>query len=359
MTAGGNPTGGTDDSAGREPARPQDTHATMDYRIGLTGDVMLGRIVDEYQMRRPVTAVWGDLTDRLRALDGLFVNLECCLSTRGRPWRRTDRTFLFRADPDWAVPALDRAGVDCCALANNHVLDFEEEALLDTLDHLDDADIARAGAGRTRAEAFEPAAVSVGDLDVAFVSLTDNTPEYAATSTSPGTAYVEFDLEDEATRSVVRDTLARARAHDPDLVVASLHWGPNMVEAPPDRFRAFARWLVEAGVDVVHGHSAHVVQGIEVHRGRPILYDTGDFVDDYAVDRRLRNDRSFLFELSVSGAGIPVELVLSPTEIYDCAVHRAGPEAAEWLRDRMRELSAPFGTAFGRDGERLVLDLGG
>ena len=331
----------------------------MVRRIGLTGDVMLGRLVDDRQRQRSVTAVWGDLLDRLRGLDGLFVNLECALSTRGEPWRRTERAFHFRADPDWAVPALDEAGVDCCALANNHVLDFEEAALSDTLDALDAADVAHAGAGRTRTEAFDPAVVAVNDLDVAFVSLTDNTPEYAATETTPGTAYVAIAVDDAETRAAVDDVLDRARAHDPDLLVASLHWGPNMVETPPERFRTFAHWLVDRGVDVVHGHSAHVFQGVEVYRGRPVLYDTGDFVDDYAVDDRLRNDRSFLFELSVSPAGDPVELRLLPTEIDDCAVHEASPEAAEWSRDRMRALSDPFGTSFERDGAALVTTLDG
>ncbi|WP_336036967.1 CapA family protein [Halobacterium yunchengense] len=329
----------------------------MSTRLGFTGDVMLGRLVDESQRRRPVAAVWGDVLDRLRALDGLFVNLECCLSTGGRPWRRTERAFHFRADPEWAVPALERAGVDCCALANNHVLDFEVPALEDTLSHLEDAGIARAGAGRTRTDAFAPATLTVADLDVAFVSLTDNTPEYAATETSPGTARVEFDVDDEEGRAAVEGALERARARDPDLLVASLHWGPNMVETPPDSFRAFARWLVDEGVDVVHGHSAHVFQGVEVYRGRPVLYDTGDFVDDYAVDERLRNDRSFLFEVRLSRTGTPVELRLHPTEIEGCAVHEAGEEAAAWSRERLRARSAPFETTFERAGRGLVVDL--
>jgi len=331
----------------------------MDHRLGFTGDVMLGRLVDEHQRQRPVTAVWGNLLDRLRGLDGLFVNLECCLSTRGEPWRRTYRAFHFRADPAWAVPALQQAGVDCGALANNHVLDFEEAALRDTLSHLDDGDIAHAGAGRTREAAFEPALVTVGDLAVGFVSFTDNTPEYAAEADAPGTAYVEFDVDDAETRAAVSAALVRARDGDPDLLVASLHWGPNMVEEPPEAFRRFGRWLVDEGVDLVCGHSAHVFQGVEVYRGCPILYDAGDFVDDYAVDGRLRNDRSFLFEVSVTPDGTPTELRLVPTEIYDFSVHAADPGAAAWSRERMQRLSAPFGTAFERHGEQLVCDLAG
>jgi poly-gamma-glutamate synthesis protein (capsule biosynthesis protein) len=130
-----------------------------------------------------------------------------------------------------------------------------------------------------------------------------------------------------------------------------------MVVEPPDAFRSFARWLVREGVDVVHGHSAHVFQGVEVVDGTPVCYDTGDFVDDYAVDRRLGNDRSFLFELRIERA-TPTELRLSPTEIREFAVHDADADTAAWSRARMRERSAGFDTAFRRAGEELVVPLG-
>jgi poly-gamma-glutamate synthesis protein (capsule biosynthesis protein) len=326
-------------------------------RLGLVGDVMLGRTVDERQRRRDAVDVWGDLLGRLRGLDGLLVNLECALSTRGEPWTRTHRPFHFRADPGWAVPALEAAGIDACALANNHLLDFGAVALEDTLDALDHAGIARAGAGRTMDAALEPGYFTAGGLDVAVVSFTDNTPEYAAGEEAPGVARVDFDVEDGRSRRLVGEALSRARDAEPALLVASLHWGPNMVETPPEAFRAFARWLVDEGVDCVHGHSAHVFQGIEVVEGVPVLYDTGDFVDDYAVDDELRNDRSFLFEVRLASSGTPEGLRLRPTEIADCRVTEAGPTAARWSRERMRELSAAFGTTFDREGRALVLDL--
>ncbi|MFC6769005.1 CapA family protein [Natrinema soli] len=346
----------------------------MPFRIGFTGDVMLGRVVDDRQRSRSVAAVWGTVLERLRSLDGLVINLECVLSTRGREWQRTHRPFHFRADPDWAVPALERVDVDICALANNHVLDYEDVALRDTLAALDAAGIAHAGAGETIGEAFEPAIRTVGGsnagdgepkpnadsdsgLDVAVVSVTDNTPEYAADEDSPGTARIEMDVNDSDSRRLVSDSLERARETEPDLLVASLHWGPNMVTEPPESFREFGRWLVEEGVDTVHGHSAHVFQGIEIHEGSPIIYDAGDFVDDYRVDDELRNDRSFLFVLTVASDGQPTELRLQPTEIHDCAVHEASQAAAAWSRERMRELSAPFGTDFDRDGDALVCSL--
>ena len=331
----------------------------MARTLGLTGDVMLGRLVDDRQESRPPAAVWGHLAAHLRSLDALAINLECCLSTRGGKWTETYRPFHFRADPSWAVPALREAGVDYASLANNHLLDFGPVALGDTVAALSDAGIAHAGAGEDERAARDPAVFALGDLTVAAVAFTDNTPEYAAGPDSPGVARVEMDVDDADERRLVRETVDRARRHDPDLLVASLHWGPNMEAFPAEQYRRFGRWLTAAGVDLVHGHSAHVFQGVEVHEGGLILYDCGDFVDDYAVDDDLRNDRSFLFEVTVGDDGILRELRLRPTGIDDCAVHRAGGAVAAWCRERMRERSAPFGTAdrFRRVDRGLALDL--
>ncbi|MFB6362413.1 MAG: CapA family protein [Halobacteriales archaeon] len=327
-------------------------------RLGLAGDVMLGRKVDERQWDRPADGVWGDgVLDRLERLDGFLINLECCLSRRGTRWTRTYRPFHFRADPDWAVPALHAANVDACALANNHLLDFGEPALADTIDALDEAGIAHAGAGQDLDRAFDPAVFAVGDLTAAVIAFTDNTPEYAAGEDSPGVARLEFDVDDDRSTALVSRAIDRAAEADPDLLIASLHWGPNMVAEPASGYQRFARWLIEQGIDVIHGHSAHVFQGIEVLDGVPALYDTGDFVDDYAVDEELRNDRSFLFELEITSQGAPSVLHLLPTEIADCRVRRASPEAARWSRERMRELSEPFGTRFERVDDRLRCQL--
>ncbi|MFW6447991.1 MAG: CapA family protein [Halobacteriota archaeon] len=327
----------------------------MGLRLGFTGDVMLGRGVDRRQRRRPTTAVWGDLLDDLRSLDGLFINLECAIAAAGEPWTRTDRAFRFRADPSWAIDALVAAGVDGATLANNHALDFEVAALLETLEHLEGAGIAVVGAGATRRRACEPVVVDLDGLRVGLVGYTDNTPEYGAREDAPGTC--------QGSIGEARDTLMGAleRLDDVgvDLVVATVHWGPNMTTAPTADRRDLAHWLVDRGVDVVHGHSAHVFHGVEVYDGRPILYDTGDFVDDYAVDDRLRNDRCFLFVIEVTADGTPRSLELTPTVIEDGAVHRATGETAAWCRRTMRERSAPFGTTLDREGDGIRVDLGG
>lgn len=333
---------------------PIAVEGSVDARLGLTGDVMLGRNVSDRWSEGPPTGVWGSTLERLDGLDGLFVNLECCVSDRGS--RRPARTYYFRADPDWAVPALDAGGVTWAGLANNHLLDYGPVALADTRDHLAGADIAHSGAGPDLSAAIDPAVVDVGGLTVAVLAFTDQSQSYGAGADSPGTAYARLEWTNRRTRRLVEEAMERARSADPDLVIASLHWGPNWVTEPADAQRRFAHWLVDRGVDVVHGHSAHVIQGIELYQGRPILYDTGDFVDDYAVKPDLHNDRSFLFELQIEdGEAIALELI--PVEIIDSAVHRASEDAADWLRERMRSLSSPFDTTLVRSGAGLRVPL--
>jgi poly-gamma-glutamate synthesis protein (capsule biosynthesis protein) len=323
--------------------------------VGFVGDVMLGRGVNDRWVGAAPAGVWGTTLDRLRRLDALVANLECCVSARGERW--PGKTYYFRADPEFAVPALEAAGASVVALANNHVLDFRAPALRATRGHLGGAGIAHTGAGPDRGVALEPAVTEAGGVTVATVALTDRYPPYAADAAGPGTAYAPLDRTVPSTRALVAGALDRAAAHDPDLVVASLHWGPNWETSPDPTQERFARWLVDHGVDVVHGHSAHVLQGVEVYRGRPILYDAGDFVDDYIHKEGLHNKHSALFEVDLRDGRLD-ELRLRPVEIVDEAATLADGEAAAWVRETVRERSAAFGTAPERAGRGLSIPLG-
>ena len=326
--------------------------------LGLVGDVMLGRGVDEaLKDYRRSEKLWGDTLSVLEAADLRVINLECAITTQENPWSRTPKTFHFRADPSRAVRVLSAARIDACSLANNHTLDFEEEGLLDTLEYLDGAGIRYAGAGRDLEEAARPAILGGPDPEkVALLAFTDNEPAFAAGVGRPGTNYLPTSLEPEVLDRV-EAAIAGAREAGADTILFSNHWGPNMVERPRDIFRRFARSVVDRGADVYYGHSAHVFQGVEVYRGKPILYDTGDFIDDYAVDDRLRNDRSFVFLFSVEGGEFrrlelfPVVLSFAQTRLA------TGGERQEILR-RMERLSAELGTRLLRREGALVLESG-
>ena len=318
--------------------------------LALTGDVMLGRGVNETLRTARPEEPWGDVLSLLHAADLRIINLECAITQHERPWSRTPKVFHFRADPT-TVDVLRAARVDACSLANNHTLDFEERGLLDTLAHLEAAGIGCAGAGRNLEEAERAVLLEGGASLVAF---TDNEPPFAAGPDKPGTNYLPVSLEPGVMRRV-EEAIGAAREAGARTVVFSNHWGPNMVERPREVFRRFARAVVDRGADVYYGHSAHVFQGVEIYRGKPILYDTGDFIDDYAVDPRLRNDRSFLFCVSVEDGDLE-RLELWPVSLPYARVELARGDERRAIVDRMVSLSAELGTSLFRGEDRLVFE---
>jgi poly-gamma-glutamate synthesis protein (capsule biosynthesis protein) len=322
-------------------------------RLALAGDVMLGRLTDHALRERGVLYPWGNVLPRLKAADLAVVNLECVISRTGRPWSQWPKAFHFRAKPH-AFQSLRLAGIDAVTLANNHVLDYEAPALLEMLDGLRRADIAYAGAGRSLEEARQPAFIEARGLRLGIVSFTDNEPGWAASATTPGTNWLEVSLAEE-TLAIVGQSIAAARQGGADVVLFSNHWGPNMVERPPALFRQFAHAVIDAGADIYFGHSAHLFQGIELYRGRPILYDAGDFIDDYAVDPQLRNDRGLLFELWLEPHRVQ-RIGLTPTLIDNCQVNLAAGAERQAIADRIADLSMEFGTIVRSEDNRLWID---
>jgi poly-gamma-glutamate synthesis protein (capsule biosynthesis protein) len=318
--------------------------------------MMLGRGVNEELGAVRPEEPWGDVLPALGSADLRIANLECAITEHKRAWARTPKVFHFRADPR-AVEVLRAARIDACSLANNHTLDFEERGLVDTLEHLERAGIRYAGAGRDREEAARPALLTArtnGANRVALVAFTDNEPPFAAGPDLPGTNYLPVSLEPEVLRRV-EAAVEEARGAGADTVVFSNHWGPNMVQRPSELFRRFARAVIDRGADVYYGHSAHVFQGVEIYEGKPILYDTGDFIDDYAVHERMRNDRSFLFLVSIENGALR-HLELLPVILPYARVELAKDAEQEAILDRMESLSAEMGTIFARREDRLVFE---
>jgi poly-gamma-glutamate synthesis protein (capsule biosynthesis protein) len=261
------------------------------------------------------------IAELTNAADVFVLNLECCISKRGEP---VPKAFNFRAPPA-AVETLVHLGVDCVTLANNHALDYGTDALLDTFEHLRAAGIAWAGAGETEAEARAPAVVD----GVEVFAFCDHESNFAAGPARPGIAYG-------APTGPVRGALVCP------------HWGPNMAPSPLPRVRALAQHLREAAL--VAGTSAHVFQGVEGN----ILYDLGDFLDDYAVDPQLRNDLGLLWFVELEPDG-PRRIEAVPLKLDYCFTRLARGEDAAWIRRRFHAACAAFGTNVRDEGGRLVL----
>lgn len=309
--------------------------------LAFGGDVMLGRLVAEAIEERGPRSVWGDVLPVVQDADLFFVNLECALTHEDEPWHDgTHKAFYFRAEPS-AVRTLVEARVSFASVANNHVLDFGERGLLETVATLDDARIAYAGAGRDERAASAVAHLAAREHHVAVVAFTDHPAEWAAASERPGINHVEITREPSTFDRVAR-AIDEASAIA-DVVVFSIHWGPNMRDVPTPAFREFAHAVLDAGATVFWGHSAHVVQGVELAPHGAILYDTGELVDDYAVDDVLRNDLSALFFVRFEDGELRgVDLV--PVVIRDRVTSLARvADHAELVRLLTRRC-APFGT---------------
>jgi poly-gamma-glutamate capsule biosynthesis protein CapA/YwtB (metallophosphatase superfamily) len=314
-------------------------------RIALAGDTMLGRgVAATLAERDPASLVAPEVAAIAHEADLFVLNLECCISERGSPWATPGKQFFFRAPPQ-ATELLVHLGVRCVTLANNHALDYGEEALLDTFEHLGAAGIAWAGAGTDVERARAPAALDVRGERVGLLALSDHPEDFAAAPGQPGIAWADL-------RAGAPDWACKAvSALAADVTIVLPHWGPNMSDRPRRYVRKAAARLLRAGATLIAGHSAHVVQGVE----GPVLYDLGDFLDDYRVDSRLRNDLGLLFLVELE-RGEPRRLEAVPLKLEYCSTRLADGDDAAWMRRRFRELSADLGAEVGERGGRLFVE---
>ena len=316
----------------------------MTVTVALAGDTMLGRSVARTLARTPPQAlVAPEVRAALDEADLVVLNLECCISERGRPWPAPGKPFFFRAPPR-AVELLVLLGTDCVTLANNHALDYGVDALADTLDHLATAGIAVVGAGTDLEQARRPATLATGGLRVAVLGVTDHPADFAAGPDHPGVAFADL------ARRVPDWLLQTVREADAEVMLVTPHWGPNMTSAPVRHVRRAATALVDAGATLVAGHSAHLAHGV----AGPVLYDLGDFLDDYRVDPRLRNDLGLLFLVTLDGRG-PIRLEALPLKLEYCHTRLASGEDAAWMRRRFRAACAALGTTVEEEAGRLLI----
>jgi poly-gamma-glutamate synthesis protein (capsule biosynthesis protein) len=313
---------------------------------------MLGRGVDQMLHRKTPDYPWGDTLSLFHRADARICNLECVLSDRGKPWSEYPKAFHFRSAAK-NIAVLAAAGINAVSIANNHVLDYGYEALLEMLQILDSAHIAHSGAGANLAGASQIATFQVQGRRLGLVAFTDNEPPWEATPDRPGTLYVPVDLQDQRAYHLLE--LIRGRPQV-DVLIVSAHWGGNWGYTPPPEHVQFAQALIDAGASIVLGHSSHVFRGIEFYKQGMILYGLGDFVDDYAVDPDERNDQSFIFLVEVADAG-PERARLYPTTISYCQAHRATQTEAPGIAVKMQKLCADLGTPARWDTEQQHLEI--
>lgn len=303
--------------------------------------------------------VWGDALEALERLpsDGRIVNLETSITRSDAYW--PGKGVHYRMHPD-NIGCLAAARIDVCVLANNHVLDYGRAGLLETLETLETAGLETAGAGRTLEEARRPAPVgSAGGGRVVITAFGTESSgirsDWAATEDRPGVDLLP-DLSD-ATADEIGRRVERIR-QPRDVTVASVHWGENWgYDVPPEHVR-FARRLIDAGLDIVHGHSSHHPRPIEVYRHRLILYGCGDFIDDYegiAGYEEYRHDLVLAYFASLTPAGELERLRMVPLRHRRLRLTRASAVDTQWLRDTLERVSGEFGTCVELEADGTLL----
>lgn len=345
------------------------TNLPESLKLFLCGDVMTGRGIDQilphpsaphlYEsyvrsaldyvalaervsgpIPRPVDAayIWGDaqkVLERARP-DARIINLETAVTASEDAW--PGKGIHYRMHPA-NLPCLTAAGIQCCVLANNHVIDWGYPGLEETVGTVRGAGILTVGAGRDEAEAAAPAVIGLQGsriLVFAFGTPSSGVPdEWAAGDNQPGVNFLK-DISPRTADAVAGQVQAARRTGD--IAIVSLHWGGNWGYVVPPEHRAFAHRLIDAGgVDVVYGHSSHHPMGIEIYRDRPILYGCGDFLNDYEGihgHEVYRPELTLMYFLTVDvQSGSLVRLEMTPMQIRRFRLNRAPEEEARWLLD--------------------------
>ena len=372
--------------------------APQEHALNFVGDVMLGRLIDQlfpqhvhepserniiqsFKSSNPKlsnynhNSPWGDTTPLFRTQDLNLINLETAATTHVDKW--PDKVFNYRMHPA-NITALHAANIHYAGLANNHTLDFREAGLVDTVNTVKEAGVAFAGAGHDEQEATRPAILQLPSssssppLQVYIWAASDHPSDW---SSIPNFHSIDYTSR---TRARIRDLIAQTSPSPSSstsvLKVFSCHWGPNYAWCPSQETREFAHFLVdECGIDIVHGHSSHHVQGVEAYKGKLVIYGCGDFVDDYALVEEYRNDLGGVWRVVVQqkqqqgderdGAKVLVKrLEMFPTKIEKFAARRlkAEEEDARWVRGKVKELSEELGTevVVEEEGEgRIIVEV--
>ena len=310
----------------------------------------------------PFDYPWGEALAAIaeRTPDCTLVNLETAVTRCDDFW--PGKGINYRMHPG-NIPMLSAARIDICSLANNHVLDWGYGGLTETLSSLQQAEIATAGAGENLAGAIAPAVLPLGDQRLLLFACghpSSGVPEPWAASGEKAGVYFISDLSAQTAADLVHQVGHWRRRGD--LVVVSIHWGSNWGYRIPRERRRFAHRLIDAGVDLVFGHSSHHPQGAEVYRERAVLYGCGDLINDYegiSGHEEYRSQLRLLYCVDLdreSGALRRLEMI--PFEMCRFRLQGTKNDDRDWLLKTLDRECRHLGTTLqpAEDEQSFLLD---
>lgn len=319
--------------------------------ISAVGDIMLGRYVatlikDGYE--EPFSNVKCLFTES----DIKFGNLECVLSDSELDNIKGKAKNFCLKGPSDMINVLETVGFNVLSLANNHIYDYSHDGLIDTISTLNNNGIKTIGAGENLEEARKLEIIEVkgrkigflGYTDLAYVNFSDKNQIPAASEIKSGVAPLkeEFILED------IEKTKPKC-----DLLFISLHWSDEYTHIPKDSQIELAHKIIDAGADGILGHHAHNLQGVEVYKDKPIIYNMGNFIFDQNDDM---NKDSAVFNLTF------VDDSFEKLEIIPCRIESkrrtvvAEGEKYERIVEHLVKFSDVLGTKLIEMENKLILE---
>ncbi len=330
------------------PSDPQIHESYMKTAIGYVK--LAERVVGPLPRKVSFSYIWGDALKEFERIkpDARIINLETAVTqSEDYSW---SKGINYRMHPD-NIPCITAAKIDCCVLSNNHVLDWGYKGLDETILSLQQARIKIAGAGRDIQAAQVPAILKVpgkGRIVIfALGSPSSGIPYgWAASKCKAGVNFIE------SMSSQWVDKLAaliRLNKQQGDMIVVSIHWGGNWGYSVPDKHQEFAHQLIDqAGVDVIHGHSSHHPKGLEIYKGKAIIYGCGDFLNDYegiSGHENFRGELGLMYFISWNpDSGSLNRIELTPTKIKNFRVNYCSGEESQWMANMLNREGESFGT---------------
>lgn len=294
--------------------------------------------------------IWGDALELIRdpSINFRLINLETSITHNENYWKY--KGINYRMNPE-NIPCLTVAGISCCSLANNHVLDWGYEGLEETLSVLDKAGISHTGAGCNLASAQTPALFHIKNKEKRILvfgvgSQTSGIPfEWAAEKDRAGINMV-FNLSEESADLLAN--LIKEKKDSGDIVIISIHWGSNWGYEINPLYRQFVHDLIDkTGATVIHGHSSHHPRGVEIYKGSLILYGCGDFINDYegiSGFDEFRSDLTFMYLVDIEESGHLDSCRMIPFKIQKFRLNDVQEEDIKWLQRLYRNANHIEGT---------------
>ena len=324
------------------------------------GQLTLALVGDMEVDRADPASAFAKVLPELKKADLRFGGLEASMSDKGSA---LTGKIVMRHPPEM-VSAYVAGGFDVLAFSSNHCMDYGIEPFVETMDLLAKNGIRFSGAGKNLEEARTPAIVERGGVRFGFLSYVLNLPlGWGAHENKAGVAPIREDplfglpyVDEEELAAMASDV--SATRSDVDILVTAFHWGSSQSRTLTLSQKAAAHTAIESGADMVIGHHPHILQGIEVYRGKPIFFALGNFVLDHDHPMFRPTVRESIYVKCRIEGGKVARVSLLPVLIEADGSPRileAGETRAEAILNVLQEMSGKLGTELGISGNEAVV----